>query len=66
MIAVNADFCPKNHSCPAARYCPTGAIVQDDIYSAPRIDEELCTECGACSNVCRVFASVPDKVGVSR
>src|SRR5665647_2827826 len=24
-----------------------GAIIQNDIFSAPRIDHELCTECGA-------------------
>ncbi len=40
MIAVNVHACPQNHPCPAVQYCPEGAIVQDDIYSAPRIDEE--------------------------
>ena len=64
MIAVNERTCPQNHACPAVQYCPEGAIVQDDIYSAPRIDHGLCTECGACSKVCRVFSRVPDEVGV--
>jgi Fe-S-cluster-containing hydrogenase component 2 len=64
MIAVNVHACPQNHPCPAVQYCPEGAIVQDDIYSAPRIEEELCTECGACAKVCHVFTKVPDKVPV--
>jgi ferredoxin len=64
MIQVNVHACPQNHPCPAVRYCPEGAIIQDDIYTAPRIDEELCTECGECTNVCRVFSQVPDEVGV--
>jgi Fe-S-cluster-containing hydrogenase component 2 len=46
------------------QYCPEGAIVQEDIYSAPRVDDELCTECGACTKVCRVFSQVRDEVGV--
>ena len=49
MIAVNEHACPQNHPCPAVRSCPVGAIIQDDIFSAPRIDHELCTECGACT-----------------
>lgn len=64
MIHVNVQACPQNHPCPAVRYCPEGAIVQDDIYSAPRVDDELCTECGACINVCRVFSYARDEVGV--
>jgi Fe-S-cluster-containing hydrogenase component 2 len=64
MINVNEAACPKNHPCPAVSYCPEGAIVQDDIYSAPRIDHELCTECGACTSVCRVFSRVAEPAGV--
>jgi Fe-S-cluster-containing hydrogenase component 2 len=64
MIAVNVHACPQNHPCPAVHYCPEGAIVQDSIYDAPRIDESLCTECGACTSVCRVFTQVADKVPV--
>ncbi len=60
MIVVNDRFCPQNHRCPAVSYCPQGAIVQHDIYSAPRIDHELCTECGACTQVCRTFSLVHD------
>ena len=47
---------------PAAAACPQGAIVQDDIFSAPWINHDLCTECGACANLCRVFSSVADTV----
>jgi ferredoxin len=66
MIVTNPDACPQNHACPAARHCPTGAIVQDSVFSAPRVDQDLCTDCGACSRVCsRVFARVADAVGVS-
>lgn len=64
MIDVNAHACPQNHPCPAVATCPFGAIVQDDIFSAPRIDHEKCTECGVCTQVCRVFAQVPDAAGV--
>lgn len=64
MITTNPHACPQNHACPAVRFCPTGAIVQDDIYSVPRVDHDLCTECGACSSVCRVFTQVADEVVV--
>jgi len=64
MIAVNVQACPQNHQCPAVRSCPVGAIIQDDIFSAPRIDDELCTECGDCTKACRVFSLVRDEIGV--
>lgn len=62
MIHVDERFCPKNHACPSVRVCPVGAIVQDDVRSAPRIDHELCTECGLCTHTCRVFVAVEDPV----
>jgi ferredoxin len=65
MIVVNDRFCPQNHRCPAVSYCPQRAIVQEDIYSAPRIDHDLCTECGACTQVCRTFSLVHDEVAVA-
>ena len=65
MIAVNEHACPQNHPCPAVRYCPVGAIVQDDIFSAPCVDNEICTDCGACTSVCRVFSLAPDMAEVS-
>ncbi len=64
MIHVNALACPQNHPCPAVVSCPEGALTQDDIFSAPRIDHELCTECGACVAACRAFSEVPDEVVV--
>jgi Fe-S-cluster-containing hydrogenase component 2 len=64
MIAVNVQACPQNHPCPAVQYCPEGAIVQGSIYEAPHIDHEKCTECGACTSVCRVFSLVRDEVPV--
>ncbi len=61
MIVVNDRFCPQDHRCPAVSYCPQGAIVQDDIYSAPRIHHDVCTECGACLQVCPTFSLVRDE-----
>jgi ferredoxin len=65
MVVTNPDACPQNHACPALRACPAGAIVQEGIYSAPRINHGLCTECGICSRVCgRVFTQATDEVAV--
>jgi ferredoxin len=64
MVTTNPYACPQNHPCPAVISCPAGAIVQDDMFSAPHVDQELCTECGACSRVCRVFITVADEVSV--
>ena len=55
MIVVNEAYCPKDHRCPAVSFCPQDAIVQD-IHSAPRIEDELRTECGACTQICRTFS----------
>jgi Pyruvate/2-oxoacid:ferredoxin oxidoreductase delta subunit len=64
MIAVNVHACPQNHPCPAVHYCPEGALMQDSIYEAPLMDYDMCTECGACTRVCRVFSLVNDEVSV--
>lgn len=55
MVDVNANYCPKNHACPVVKICPTDAIIQDSIYSAPRIDESKCVKCGKCTQTCFVF-----------
>jgi len=55
MVTVNSHMCPQNHPCPAVRSCPVDAIYQEDIYSAPKIDEEKCISCGECTLACRVF-----------
>lgn len=64
MIEVNVHACPQNHPCPAVQSCPEGAIIQHDIFTAPRIERELCTDCGACLQACPVFSRVRDEVGV--
>jgi Fe-S-cluster-containing hydrogenase component 2 len=64
LISVNQLACPQNHPCPAVASCPVGAIVQVGIFSAPRIDRDLCTECRACTLACRVFSQVADELGV--
>jgi Fe-S-cluster-containing hydrogenase component 2 len=65
MILVDEASCPKNHPCPAVRMCPVDAIVQDTIFSAPRIDQEKCIDCGACTSACRTFVHVDEPVGAA-
>ncbi len=60
MISIDESACPKNHACPAVAVCPVDAIVQDSIYEAPRIDQETCIDCGACSSMCRTFVQTED------
>lgn len=55
MVTVNDQFCPKNHACPAVKFCPVGAIVQANPFSAPTIDESKCIDCGKCTFVCSTF-----------
>jgi Fe-S-cluster-containing hydrogenase component 2 len=57
MILVQAQYCPQSHRCPTMRVCPTGALQQEG-NKAPTIDQELCIECGKCTESCRVFKSV--------
>jgi ferredoxin len=65
MIVVNQRLCPQNHPCPAMATCPQGAIVQDSIMSAPRIEHDQCTECGVCTATCRVFQHVAEEATVA-
>ncbi len=50
-LQVIQDNCPKNHSCPAVKVCPVGALLQKD-FEAPTVDNEKCIRCGKCSNFC--------------
>jgi ferredoxin len=54
VIVINSK-CPQNHPCPSVRVCPVGALSQDG-YLAPKVDEEKCTECGACIEYCPMGA----------
>ncbi len=64
MIVTNPSACPQNHPCPAVHRCPTGAIVQESRFSAPHVDRQLCTECGLCRTICRVFTHFADEAEV--
>jgi ferredoxin len=55
MIDVNQQYCPQNHPCPTLRVCPADALSQEG-FSAPKVDEEKCLDCGACIESCRVFS----------
>ncbi|MFC2133433.1 4Fe-4S binding protein [Bacteroidota bacterium] len=57
MIQINEESCPKNHRCPVISACPVGAIEQENPYSAPKINEDKCSDCGLCTNYCPVFSS---------
>jgi len=57
MIHIKEENCPQNHNCPAVSSCPVDAISQKNQFSAPEIDEELCIDCGQCTNFCPVFQS---------
>jgi ferredoxin len=62
MITIHEAACPKNHPCPTIHACPAGAITQADIHSAPRIDQEVCTDCGLCAKRCRAFVQTDSPV----
>jgi len=51
-IKIIETRCPKNHVCPIINICPADAIYQENIYSAPIIDKEKCTDCGKCVKYC--------------
>lgn len=54
-IAVIKERCPQNHPCPSVRVCPVGALSQKG-FDAPVVDNEMCTDCGACVNYCPMGA----------
>ena len=47
--------CPQNHTCPAMRVCPVGALTQTK-YEAPKIDQSKCIKCGKCVKFCPMRA----------
>jgi ferredoxin len=57
MAVVIARRCPQNHTCPAVRLCPAGALSQKG-WAAPVVDRELCTDCGLCALQCPYRALV--------
>lgn len=58
-ITVIAAKCPQNHKCPAVRACPVKAISQERL-AAPEVDNDLCTDCGRCTQVCPTGALTLD------
>ena len=46
-IYVKKARCPQNHSCPAVRVCPVGALTQHGHF-APVADLDVCIRCGKC------------------
>ena len=50
-IRVIEENCPQNHPCPAVPECPVGALTQEG-FKAPVVDEDTCTDCGKCAEVC--------------
>lgn len=50
-LEVIKEKCPQNHTCPAVRVCPVGALTQSG-FSAPAVDIEKCIGCGRCSDFC--------------
>lgn len=56
-IAVSGIRCPGNHTCPAVRFCPVDAIIQDG-YGKPKIDEEKCINCKKCIMFCPMGAII--------
>lgn len=55
MIQIREEYCPQNHNCPVIGVCPEKAISQETPFSPPEIDQDLCSECGSCTQFCRVF-----------
>lgn len=50
-VLIHKERCPQNHTCPAVRVCPVGALSQKG-NEAPTVDAEKCIECGKCATVC--------------
>lgn len=50
-VQILKHRCPQNHSCPAVNVCPVNAITQGG-FSAPRVDDDKCINCGRCTFFC--------------
>lgn len=50
-LIINEEKCPQNHTCPAVKVCPVGALTQEN-FKAPIINYDKCIKCGKCSNFC--------------
>ncbi len=50
-LLIVEEKCPQNHSCPAVKVCPVGALTQEK-FNAPTIDHSKCIRCGKCSDFC--------------
>ena len=51
-VKIEPSYCPKNHYCPILSACPAGAITQESPFTAPKIDQTKCTNCGRCTHIC--------------
>lgn len=56
-LAVKAERCPQNHSCPSVKVCPVDALSQEG-YKAPVVDMSKCIKCGKCIKFCPMRALV--------
>ena len=50
-LKIVVEKCSQNHTCPAVKMCPVGALMQM-AFKAPKIDDEKCIKCGKYSNFC--------------
>ena len=45
-LTIDPGRCPQSHRCPLIAICPVEG------FSLPKIDPELCIECGQCMEHC--------------
>ena len=56
-------FCHQCDTCPPVKACPTGALSRTSLVTV-RVNEEYCTGCGSCVDVCplnaiKIYSSKP-------
>ncbi|WP_313528627.1 4Fe-4S binding protein [Anaerotignum sp.] len=49
---IDVNKCPQDHTCPAVRVCPVGALTQDKRNAAPTVHQDICIGCGRCAMTC--------------